>query len=76
MQKTCCSIGIERQTFAECNIEPKEGGTEKAPGLTHKSYTNLKKLKRDKHSSLLPKFVTYGFKSFKSVVSFLLGPVL
>jgi hypothetical protein len=30
-----------------------------APGLTHKHYTRLEKLARDKHSSLLRKSVNY-----------------
>jgi hypothetical protein len=30
------------------------------PGLGHKHWTRLEKLARDKHSSLLQKFVNYG----------------
>jgi hypothetical protein len=35
-----------------------------ATGLTHKNYTRLAKLARDKHLSLLRKFINYGQKSF------------
>jgi len=34
-------------------------------GRTHKHQTRLEMLARDKHSSLLRKFVNYGQKSFK-----------
>jgi len=37
-----------------------------APGLTHKQYSRLKSLARDKHSSLLRKSVNYGRKKFYS----------
>jgi hypothetical protein len=35
-----------------------------APGLTQKHQTRLERLTRDKHSSLLRKFVNYDRKSF------------
>jgi hypothetical protein len=39
----------------------------KVPGLTHKHYTQLERLVRDKHSSLFPTFVNYGYKKFCKV---------
>ncbi len=35
-----------------------------APDLSHKHLTRLEKLARDKHSSLIRKFVNYGWKKF------------
>jgi hypothetical protein len=35
-------------------------------GLTRKHYTKLERLARDKHSSLLRKYVNYGNKKFYS----------
>jgi hypothetical protein len=45
---------------APCRCSTKE----KAPGLTHKHVTRLERLTRDKHSSLLRKFVNYGRNKF------------
>ncbi len=36
------------------------------PGLTHQHYTKLERLAKDKHSSLLQKYVYYGCKKFYS----------
>ena len=38
-----------------------------APGLTHTHYTRLERLRRDKHSCLLRKFVNYGRKKFYKI---------
>ncbi len=38
-----------------------------APGLTHKHYTRLERLNRNKHSSLLRTFVNYGRKKFYNI---------
>ena len=38
-----------------------------APGLGHKQKTRLEELARDKPSSLLVKFVTYGRKKFHKI---------
>jgi hypothetical protein len=37
-----------------------------APGLTHKHYTRLERLAKDKHSSIVQKPVKYGCKKFYS----------
>jgi hypothetical protein len=39
-----------------------------ASGLTHKHYTRLEKLARDKNSSLFQKSVNYSYKKFCSIV--------
>jgi hypothetical protein len=44
-------------------VEHLEGG----PGLTHNYYIRLGKLVRIKCSSLLQKFVTYGYKKFYNI---------
>jgi hypothetical protein len=41
----------------------------KAPSLAHKQQTWLERIARDKHSSLLQKFVTYGRKEFYNISS-------
>ncbi len=38
-----------------------------APGLTHKHQNRLERLGKDKHSSLVRKFVNYGRKKFYSI---------
>ncbi len=38
-----------------------------APGLTHKYYTELEWLAKDKHSSILKTFVNYGRKTFYKI---------
>jgi hypothetical protein len=48
--------------------EPFRGSTiGSAPGLDHKKLTRLERLARDKHSSVLQKFVTYGCKKFYNI---------
>ncbi len=37
------------------------------PGKTHKHKTRMERLAKDKHSSLLQKFVTYGRKKFDRI---------
>jgi hypothetical protein len=39
-----------------------------APGITHKHYTRLERLAKDKRSSLLQIFLTYGYKKFYNIV--------
>jgi hypothetical protein len=41
--------------------------TEVGSGLTNNHYTRLERLVRDKHSSLLRKFVNYGQKKFYNI---------
>ncbi len=40
---------------------------EKAPGLAHKHQTKLERLAKNKHSSLLRKFVNYEEKKFYNI---------
>jgi hypothetical protein len=47
---------------------PERCFTRVGSGLTCKHYTRLERLARDKHSSLLQKFVTYGRKKFYNIV--------
>jgi len=43
---------------------PERCFTQVGYGLTHKRWTRLERLARDKHSSLLQKYVNYGHKKF------------
>jgi hypothetical protein len=38
-----------------------------SPGFTHKNYTWLESLSREKHSSILETFVNYGCKKFYNI---------
>jgi hypothetical protein len=46
---------------------PNEAPLRLAPGFTHKHCTRLERLARDKHSSLLRKFVNYNCKKFYNI---------
>jgi hypothetical protein len=46
---------------------PERGFTLVGSGLTHKHWTRLEKLARDKHSIILRKSINYGQKKFYNI---------
>ncbi len=63
-QSVCPWQAFPAQSNVCCQGQPERCFTWVGSGLTHKHQTRLEKLGKDKRSSLLRKFVTYGRKKF------------